>query len=173
MGAVPVRRLHAQRWRPLTAGEIAMASLLFRDAIDYTHVRILGRRYLPFQPKNCCMTPNGSMYFHASCFLDDYSRANLTGQHWFIHEMVQKYLHQMQPWARLAKDEQERIIGREIVSNVELLDATSGQKSHKTLATIVDDDGTEHDICATTCPSAAPARANMAPTSSATPGICG
>ncbi|NNU91691.1 peroxidase, partial [Anoxybacillus sp. CHMUD] len=49
-------------------------------------------------------------------------------------------------WARLAKDEQERIIGREIVSNVELPDATSGQKSHKTLATIVDDDGTEHDI---------------------------
>ncbi|OOB43239.1 Dyp-type peroxidase, partial [Burkholderia cenocepacia] len=37
-------------------------------------------------------------------------------------------------------------IGREIVSNVELPDATSGQKSHKTLATIVDDDGTEHDI---------------------------
>ena len=60
--------------------------------------------------------------------------------------VVQKYLHQMQPWARLAKDEQERIIGREIVSNVELPDATSGQKSHKTLATIVDDDGTEHDI---------------------------
>ena len=29
--------------------------------------------------------------------------------------VVQKYLHQMQPWARLAKDEQERIIGREIV----------------------------------------------------------
>ncbi len=42
MDAVPVRHLHAQRWRPLTAGEIAMASLLFRDAIDYTRVRIHG-----------------------------------------------------------------------------------------------------------------------------------
>ena len=60
--------------------------------------------------------------------------------------VVQKYLHQMQPWARLSKDEQEQIIGREIVSNVELPDATSGQKSHKTLATIADEDGTEHDI---------------------------
>lgn len=60
--------------------------------------------------------------------------------------VVQKYLHQMQPWTRLPKDEQEKIIGREIVSNVELPDATNGQKSHKTLATIVDDDGTEHDI---------------------------
>ncbi|WP_458729769.1 Dyp-type peroxidase [Pseudomonas brenneri] len=60
--------------------------------------------------------------------------------------VVQKYLHQMQPWAELPKDEQEQIIGREIVSNVELPDATSGQKSHKTLATIMDDDGAEHDI---------------------------
>lgn len=60
--------------------------------------------------------------------------------------VVQKYLHQMQPWARLSKGEQEQIIGREIVSNVELPDATSGQKSHKTLNTIVGDDGTEHDI---------------------------
>jgi len=42
MDAVPGCRLHAQRWRPLTAGEIAMASLLFRDVIDYTRVRIHG-----------------------------------------------------------------------------------------------------------------------------------
>jgi len=76
------------RTRPLTEGEIALASLLFRDAIDYQRVRIHGRRYMPCQPKNCCMTPNGSMYFHHSCFLDDYSQANLTGQHWFLHEMV-------------------------------------------------------------------------------------
>lgn len=72
-----------------------MASLLFRDAIDYARVRIHGRRYMPFQPKNCAMTPNGSMYFHASCFLDDYSRANLNGQHWFMHEMVHVWQHQL------------------------------------------------------------------------------
>ena len=72
-----------------------MASLLFRDAIDYTRVRIHSRRYMPFQPKNCCMTPNGSMYFHHSCFLDDYSQANLSGQHWFMHEMVHVWQHQL------------------------------------------------------------------------------
>jgi len=88
MEAVPLHRLRPQRWRPLTAGEIAMATLLFRDAIDYARVRIHARRYMPFQPKNCCMTPNGSMYFHHSCFLDDYSQANVAGQHWFLHEMV-------------------------------------------------------------------------------------
>lgn len=76
------------RWRPLTEGEIALASLLFVNAIDYRRVRIHSRRYMPFQPKNCCMTPNGSMYFHHSCFLDDYSKASTTGQHWFMHEMV-------------------------------------------------------------------------------------
>ncbi|MFC4929939.1 Rhs element Vgr protein [Massilia sp. GCM10023247] len=90
-----VRRPRSQRWRPLTAGEIAMASLLFRDAIDYARVRIHARRYMPFQPKNCAMTPNGSMYFHASCFLDDYAEANLTGQHWFMHEMAHVWQHQL------------------------------------------------------------------------------
>ena len=81
--------ISSRTWaRPLTEGEIALASLLLRDAIDYSRVRIHARRYMPFQPKNCCMTSNGSMYFHHSCFLDDYSQAHLTGQHWFMHEMV-------------------------------------------------------------------------------------
>ena len=66
-----------------------MASLLFRDAIDYARVRVFNRRYLPYlQPKNCCMTPNGSMYFHRSCFLPDYTRADPGAIHWFMHEMV-------------------------------------------------------------------------------------
>ena len=95
MDAVSFRGQHSQRWRTLTAGEIAMASLLFRDAVDYGRVRIHSRRYMPFQPKNCAMTPNGSMYFHASCFLDDYSQANITGQHWFMHEMVHVWQHQL------------------------------------------------------------------------------
>ncbi|SFC87558.1 hypothetical protein SAMN05216204_111121 [Massilia yuzhufengensis] len=72
-----------------------MASLLFGDAIDYSRVRIHGRRYMPFQPKNCCMTPNGSMYFHHSCFLPDYTRGDPTAIHWFIHEMVHVWQHQL------------------------------------------------------------------------------
>ncbi|XYJ11690.1 Rhs element Vgr protein [Telluria sp. B2] len=73
-----------------------MASLLFRDAIDYTRVRVFNRRYLGFlQPKNCAMTPNGSIYFHHSCFLQDYSEANLVGRHWFMHEMVHVWQHQL------------------------------------------------------------------------------
>ncbi len=95
MDAVPLRRLHSQRWRPLTAGEIAVASLLFRDAIDYSLVRIHSRRYMPFQPTNCCMTPNGSMYFHRSCFLPDYSLGGPSAVHWFLHEMVHVWQHQL------------------------------------------------------------------------------
>jgi hypothetical protein len=83
--------------RGLTAGEIAMASLLFGGAIDYARVRVHDRRYLPLglQPKNCAMTPNGSIYFHHSCFLPDYSLGNATVIHWFMHEMVHVWQHQL------------------------------------------------------------------------------
>jgi hypothetical protein len=53
-----------------------MASLLFGDAIDVVRLRVHNRRYLPLlQPGNCAMTPNGSIYFHQSCFLPDCARA--------------------------------------------------------------------------------------------------
>lgn len=81
--------------RGLTPGEIAMASLLFGGAIDYSRVRVHDRRYLPLQPKNCAMSPNGSIYFHRSCFLPDYSLGNPTVIHWFMHEMVHVWQHQM------------------------------------------------------------------------------
>jgi len=82
-------------YRTLTADEIAMASLLFRDAVHYRLVRIHARRYMPFQPRNCAMTPNGSMYFHRSCFLPDYTRGDPAVVHWFMHEMVHVWQHQL------------------------------------------------------------------------------
>ena len=72
-----------------------MASRLFRDAIDYRLVRIHARRYMPFQPRNCAMTPNGSIYFHRSCFLPDYTRGDPAVVHWFLHEMVHVWQHQL------------------------------------------------------------------------------
>lgn len=95
MDAIPFRRQNLRHSRPLTAGEIDMASLLFQNAIDYRRVRIHARRYMPFQPSNCAMTPNGHLYFHASCFLDDYAQAAAAGQHWFIHEMAHVWQHQL------------------------------------------------------------------------------
>lgn len=60
--------------------------------------------------------------------------------------VTQKYLHPLAAWRALPTETQEAIIGRTKLENVELDDAPSGQQSHKSLATIVDDRGVEHDI---------------------------
>lgn len=60
--------------------------------------------------------------------------------------VVQKYLHNLSAWKAISVDEQEKIIGRTKADNIELDDEKAGQKSHKTLATIVDEHGVEHDI---------------------------
>jgi putative iron-dependent peroxidase len=60
--------------------------------------------------------------------------------------VVQKYLHDLDAWNALGTDAQERIIGRSKSDNVERDSDTETRPSHKTLATIVDDDGVEHDI---------------------------
>jgi porphyrinogen peroxidase len=59
--------------------------------------------------------------------------------------VIQKYLHNLAAWNALQTSAQEGIIGRTKLDNVEL-DDSSGRKSHKTLATIVDPEGNEHDI---------------------------
>lgn len=74
-----------------------MASQLFGDAIDYGRVRVHNRPYLPLglQPRNCAMTPNGSIYFHHSCYLPDYTAGDPLTIHWFMHEMVHVWQHQL------------------------------------------------------------------------------
>ena len=60
--------------------------------------------------------------------------------------VVQKYLHDLAGWHGLTTEVQEHIIGRTKADNVELDDDASGRKSHKSLATLVDANGEEHDI---------------------------
>lgn len=69
--------------------------------------------------------------------------------------VVQKYLHTLDQWESLTTEQQEVIIGRKKANNVELDDAESGQKSHKTLSTIVVD-GVEHDILRDNMPFGSP-----------------
>ncbi len=54
-------------------------------------------RYLPFglQPVNCAMAPNGHLYFHQSRCLRDFSIADATARHWFMHAMVPVWQHQL------------------------------------------------------------------------------
>lgn len=73
--------------------------------------------------------------------------------------VVQKYVHPLQTWNALTAEQQERIIGRTKPDNIELDDAAApDQKSHKTLATITDEEGVEHDILRDNMPFGAPGR---------------
>jgi putative iron-dependent peroxidase len=72
--------------------------------------------------------------------------------------VTQKYLHNLSAWNAIGADEQERIIGRTKVDNIELDDEKAVRKSHKTLATIVDPHGVEHDILRDNMPFGSPGR---------------
>lgn len=59
------------------------------------------------------------------------------------YAVTQKYLHAVPEWNTLTVEQQENIIGRTKLDNIELTDAIP---SHVTINTIEDADGTEHDI---------------------------
>lgn len=60
--------------------------------------------------------------------------------------VIQKYLHDLGAWEKVPTPTQEQIIGRTKIDNVEIDDDDAPRKSHKSLATIVDAEGREHDI---------------------------
>jgi putative iron-dependent peroxidase len=59
---------------------------------------------------------------------------------------VQKYLHDLRAWNALSTEEQERVIGRTKLSNVELPDDVKPSNSHVALNTIVGPDGQERQV---------------------------
>ena len=76
--------------RPLTAGEIALARSIFGDAIDYALVRLVRRKWWPFQPRNAAMAPSGNIHFHPHGHLwsEDFSEEKLGLQGLFMHELT-------------------------------------------------------------------------------------
>jgi porphyrinogen peroxidase len=60
--------------------------------------------------------------------------------------VAQKYLHDLESWNALTVEEQERAIGRTKLNDVEFPDDRKPANSHLVLNTIVDEDGTEHQI---------------------------
>ena len=60
--------------------------------------------------------------------------------------IVQKYLHDMTAWNGLTVEEQERVIGRAKLSNVEMGDDVKPSNSHVALNTIEEPDGTQRQI---------------------------
>jgi putative iron-dependent peroxidase len=60
--------------------------------------------------------------------------------------IVQKYLHDMAAWNALTTEDQEKVIGRAKLSDIEMADDVKPANSHVALNTIVDPDGTQRQI---------------------------
>jgi porphyrinogen peroxidase len=60
--------------------------------------------------------------------------------------IVQKYLHDLTAWNAIPVEQQERIIGRGKLSDIELEDSVKPSYAHNALTTIVDDSGEEVQI---------------------------
>jgi hypothetical protein len=76
--------------RPLTAGEIALGRSVFGDAVDYSLVRLVRRKWWLLQPRGVVMAPTGNVHFHPDSDLwsDDFAAEPLHRQGLFIHEMT-------------------------------------------------------------------------------------
>lgn len=71
--------------------------------------------------------------------------------------VVQKYVHDLKGWRGLKTEQQESVIGRTKLDNIELDDADDDkQKAHKQLATIEDENGNEHSILRDNMPFGSP-----------------
>ena len=86
--------------RPLTQGELTHARALFGDAIALDRIKVHARRYLPFQPRNVAMAPNGHIYFPNACYKPDLS-TNVPDLAWILHELTHVWQHQSGMWVRL------------------------------------------------------------------------
>ncbi|WP_106076135.1 PAAR domain-containing protein [Chromobacterium amazonense] len=82
--------------RPMTAGEIAMAQTVFKDALDYSKVKIHkgGLLGIPGKTGNA-MTPFGEIHFPPDSYRADYSTESEDVKVWFIHEMGHVWQYQM------------------------------------------------------------------------------
>jgi hypothetical protein len=76
--------------RSLTDGEIELARSIFGDSIDYAAVRLVRRKWWPFQPRGIVMAPTGNIHFHPDSpnWSEDFARERLSLQGLFVHEMT-------------------------------------------------------------------------------------
>jgi putative iron-dependent peroxidase len=60
--------------------------------------------------------------------------------------IVQKYVHDMRAWNALPVEEQEKVIGRTKLADIEMPDEVKPANSHVALNTIIEPDGTQRQI---------------------------
>ena len=80
--------------RALTTDEITEAKSVYGDKIDYSKVRIIDGKYVPFQSDSVAMAPDGNIYWPGECG-NLASCGGLPTAGVFIHEMahVMQYQH--------------------------------------------------------------------------------
>ncbi|USA47364.1 hypothetical protein NDN11_04405 [Acinetobacter sp. C26M] len=81
-------KMNQFQYRGLTSAEIEMARPVFGDLIDYAQIKVFNIPYLPWQPANIFMAPNGNLFVHQKYFSPDYSKCSLSLQGIFIHELA-------------------------------------------------------------------------------------
>ncbi|MDQ8756422.1 vgr related protein [Sphingosinicella sp. LHD-64] len=76
--------------RPLTAGERAIVQGMFGDAVDAERVRIHRRKWFFLHPAKVIMAPDGHIWVppKSDLWADDYSKAPISLQGLFVHEMT-------------------------------------------------------------------------------------
>jgi putative iron-dependent peroxidase len=72
--------------------------------------------------------------------------------------IVQKYLHDMAAWRAISVEEQERVVGRTKLDDIELPDEAKPANSHVALNTITGPDGEERQIVRANMPFGSPGR---------------
>jgi porphyrinogen peroxidase len=72
--------------------------------------------------------------------------------------IVQKYVHDIPAWNALTVEDQEKVIGRSKLSDIEMPDEIKPSNSHVALNTIIDPDGTQRQILRANMPFGAPGR---------------
>jgi porphyrinogen peroxidase len=75
--------------------------------------------------------------------------------------VVQKYLHDVQAWNALPVEEQEKVIGRTKLSDIEMPDDVKPANSHVAVNTLFDPDGTQRQILRANMPFGAPGRGDF------------
>jgi len=79
--------------RSLTVGEIRIAQVLFKNAIDYQRVKVHNGKYIFLQVDNSAIAPNGEIYAHG-IYSIDYAKESGAMRGFFIHEMTHVWQYQ-------------------------------------------------------------------------------
>lgn len=79
--------------RPLTPGERALLSPLFRSSIDYDAIRIVRGRAFPVQGRHTYVTLQEVVYAPVEVYCDDFAAAELDRQAVLVHEVAHVWQH--------------------------------------------------------------------------------